>query len=225
MVEELKLEKLYAQRGIELITPGAGTRILDRIINQKVAGVVAISADWKRARSVGLSGQLPPMFSDLGTVDTSLDSSDADASILESLSGTPEADRLDVVIDLVRQIAATVFDIAATDIGVDETLNDIGLDSMMAMDFRVRINTMFAIDLPVLELLRGVSISSLAVRVLAELQLPGSEVREDEQSEPDASEDGDVDRLLEQLSEAELRALLAELEDGPAVPEADGTQP
>lgn len=222
MVEELKLEKLYAQRGIELITPGAGTRILDRIINQKVAGVVAISADWKRARSVGLSGQLPPMFSDLGTVDTSLDSSDADASILESLSGTPEADRLDVVIDLVRQIAATVFDIAATDIGVDETLNDIGLDSMMAMDFRVRINTMFAIDLPVLELLRGVSISSLAVRVLAELQLPGSEVREDERSEPDASEDGDVDRLLEQLSEAELRALLAELEDGPACPKQTG---
>lgn len=132
---------------------------------------------------------------------------------------------MDVVIDLVRQIAATVFDIAATDIGVDETLNDIGLDSMMAMDFRVRINTMFAIDLPVLELLRGVSISSLAVRVLAELQLPGSEVPADQRSEPDASEDGDVDRLLEQLSEAELRALLAELEDGPAVPEEDGTQP
>ena len=35
MVEELKLEKIYAQRGIELITPAVGTRILDRLINQK----------------------------------------------------------------------------------------------------------------------------------------------------------------------------------------------
>ena len=32
-------------------------------------------------------------------------------------------------------------------------LEDIGLDSMMAMDFRVRINMMFSIDLPVLEIL------------------------------------------------------------------------
>ena len=35
MVEELKLEKIYAQRGIELITPAVGARILDRLINQK----------------------------------------------------------------------------------------------------------------------------------------------------------------------------------------------
>ena len=48
-------------------------------------------------------------------------------------------------------------------------LDDIGLDSMMAMDFRVRINAMFSIDLPVLEILRGVSVNSLADRVLAEL--------------------------------------------------------
>ncbi|MBX9640651.1 MAG: SDR family NAD(P)-dependent oxidoreductase, partial [Mycobacteriaceae bacterium] len=205
MVEELKLEKLYAQRGIELITPGAGARILDRLINQKVANVVAISADWKRARSAGLGAALPPMFSDLGTADTSADASDSDASILDYLSGIAEADRLSVVVDHVRQIAATVFDIAATDIGVDDTLNDIGLDSMMAMDFRVRINTMFAIDLPVLELLRGVSINSLAVRVLAEL--PGSEVHTDQSAEPEAPADGDVERMLAQLSEAELRAL------------------
>ena len=48
-------------------------------------------------------------------------------------------------------------------------LDDIGLDSMMAMDFRVRINMVFSIDLPVLEILRGVSVNSLADRVLAEL--------------------------------------------------------
>ena len=72
MVEELKLEKIYAQRGIELITPAAGARILDRLINQKTPNVVAISADWNRARQVGLGGQLPPMFSELGTAETSL---------------------------------------------------------------------------------------------------------------------------------------------------------
>ncbi len=53
MVEELKLEKIYAHRGIELITPAAGTRILDRLINQKLPNVIAISADWAQARRAG----------------------------------------------------------------------------------------------------------------------------------------------------------------------------
>ena len=66
MVEELKLEKIYAQRGIELITPAVGARILDRLINQKTPSVVAITADWGRARQAGFGGRLPPMFSELG---------------------------------------------------------------------------------------------------------------------------------------------------------------
>ena len=40
----------------------------------------------------------------------------------------------------------------------------------MAMDFRLRVNAMFAIDLPLLELLRGVSVNSVAARILSELQ-------------------------------------------------------
>ena len=77
MVEELKLEKIYAQRGIELITPAAGTCILDRLINQKMPNVIAINADWMRARRAGLGGQLPPMFSELGTAESSPDAGDS----------------------------------------------------------------------------------------------------------------------------------------------------
>ena len=91
MVEELKLEKIYAQRGIELITPAAGTRILDRLIKQKIPNVIAINADWMRARRAGLGGQLPPMFSELGTAEASPDAGDSDSSIVDFLSGCPEA--------------------------------------------------------------------------------------------------------------------------------------
>ena len=169
MVEELKLEKVYAQRGIELITPAAGTRILDRLINQKIPNVVAISADWTRARHAGLGGQLPPMFAELGTAETLADAGDSDSSILDLLSVCLPTDRLDVVASHVRQIVAAVFELAVTDIGLDDILDDIGLDSMMAMEFRLRINTMFSIDLPVLEILRGVSVNSLADRILTDL--------------------------------------------------------
>ena len=72
MVEELRLEKVYAHRGIELISPSAGARILDRLINQKAPQVIAITADWGRARQVGFSAGLPKMFAELEATEVPL---------------------------------------------------------------------------------------------------------------------------------------------------------
>jgi hypothetical protein len=90
-------------------------------------------------------------------------------------------------------------------------LDDIGLDSMMAMEFRLRINTMFAIDLPVLEILRGVSVNSLTRRVLVDLRSIHGEAHITEHSPAPVVND-DMDRLMDELSPADLRELLAELE-------------
>ena len=116
------------------------------------------------------------------------------------------------------------------DIEPDDMLDDIGLDSMMAMDFRVRINTTFSIDLPVLEILRGVSVNSLAVRVLAELRFDTRRGALGHRGARGARGDGaitgprrdDVDRLIDELSEADLRELLAELEAQPVDPQPEG---
>lgn len=233
MVEELKLEKIYAQRGIELITPAVGSRVLDRLITQQVPAVVAITADWGRARQAGMGGRLPAMFADLEAAPTSASGGEAGSSILDVLASTPEADRPAVVGEHVRALVAAVFDCAVSDIEPDDMLDDIGLDSMMAMDFRVRVNTMFSIDLPVLEILRGVSVNSLSDRILADLHtihgevpaapdpLPAGAVTAGAvDGQPPATDD--VERLIENLTDAELRALLAELEAPTAGPDLGG---
>ena len=56
-----------------------------------------------------------------------------------------------MVTEEVRRLVAVVFDCAVADVEPDQGLDDLGLDSMMAMEFRVRINGVFGIDLPVLE--------------------------------------------------------------------------
>lgn len=221
MVEELGLEKLYAQRGIELITPAVGARILDRLITQRIPEVVAISADWNRARQAGMGRRLPSMFSELGGTESSAAESESDGSILVALAGVPEAERPAVIADHVRRLVASVFDCGVDDFDSDDMLEDIGLDSMMAMEFRVRINMVFSIDLPVLEILKGVSVNSLSERILAELHTIHGEVpvvRETPEAPADAESpspevaDADVDALIDELSDDELRALLAELE-------------
>ncbi len=217
MVEELNLEKLYAARGIELITPAVGALILDRLINQQPPDVVAISADWGRARQAGLGTRLPMMFAELGTSETVPGSGESDGSVLMMLATTPEADRPAVIADQLRQIVATVFDCAIEDFDPDDMLEDIGLDSMMAMEFRVRINMTFSIDLPVLEILRGVSVNSLADRVLAELHFIHGDVATSGTESAPATEtpdlDDELDQLMAELSDAELQELLAQLEN------------
>ncbi len=215
MVEELGLEKMYAQRGIELITPAVGVRVLDRLINQRVASVVAISADWGRARQAGLGGRLPLMFSDLHAPERDSAEGASDGSVLSVLAATPDIDRPAVVADHIRGLIATVFDCGKDDFASDDMLEDIGLDSMMAMEFRVRINMAFSIDLPVLEILRGVSVNTLSDRILAELHSVHGEVPTAGQTEPSSPpKNGDVDLLMDGLSDAELLELLGELETG-----------
>lgn len=226
MVEELKLEKVYAQRGIELITPAVGARILDRLINQNVANVVAITADWNRARHAGLGGSLPMMFSELHLTETSPHRTDSESSVLDILAATAEADRPTVITEHVQRVVAAVFDCAVTDIEPDDMLDDIGLDSMMAMDFRVRINSTFSIDIPVLEILQGVSVNSLSNRILAELHSihGGAPAATDVSTPPQPIIVDDVDELMNELSDADLRELLAELEASAAEPNPDGAQ-
>lgn len=214
MVEELNLERIYAQRGIDLITPAVGARILDRLINQQTANVVAISADWSRARHA-FGARPPMMFSELGTADPHSAEAESDGSVIMALAATPEADRPAVIAEHLRQIVATVFDCAVDDFESDDMLEDIGLDSMMAMEFRVRINMVFSIDLPVLEILRGVSVNSLADRILTELHTihgaaPTAATDESPPPQPAALDD-ELDRLMGELSEDDLRELLAEL--------------
>ncbi|AEV70716.1 polyketide synthase family protein [Mycolicibacterium rhodesiae NBB3] len=223
MVEELKLEKIYAQRGIELITPAVGMRILDRLINQRVANVVAITADWNRARHAGLGGRLPSMFVELERVETSTEHGDAETSILDVLAVTAAQDRQALIAEHVRGVVAAVFDCAAHDIDPDDMLDDIGLDSMMAMDFRVRINSMFSIDIPVLEILQGVSVNSLSDRILGELHsIHGEAPAATEGSTAPTSEVDDVEALMNELSDADLLQLLAELETSDSEPGAAG---
>ena len=115
-----------------------------------------------------------------------------------------------------EQIAATVFEIAAADIGLDDALDEIGLDSLMAMDFRVRVNAMFAIDLPLLEILRGVSVRFGGRSNPRRSSIGGTTGRGVKQRPDDQRRRRRVDGLIDQLSDAELREILAELERQPA---------
>ncbi|GLF93019.1 polyketide synthase [Streptomyces yaizuensis] len=237
MVEKLGLEQMYARRGIELITPEAGARILGRLIGQRPAQVVAITADWASARSASPGAQLPPMFGDLGAADadhpaqTATDAAAGADAVLAALRRTPEPDRPDALAAHLHAIAALVLKLDPADFGDDANLSGLGIDSLMAVEIKYRVEATLRADISVLDLLQGVTVRDLAARILPLIVLaePGAP------AEPGGSPPGDPSEttatgadtpggeapgdelaaLLAQVPPDELERLLDELEADP----------
>ncbi|MFE9020826.1 type I polyketide synthase [Streptomyces sp. NPDC007808] len=222
MVEQLGLEQMYARRGIELITPEAGTRILGRLIGQRPAHVVAITADWATARATSTGGQLPPLFAELGTrhgdAHREDEAADADA-VLDALCRTPQADRLGALAEHLHEIVALVLKSDPAEFGQEENLSNLGVDSLMAVEIKHRIDATLRADVSVLDLLQGVTVLGLATRILPLLALEKSgdpALTEPATPHPAPSGEGpqeeELAALLAQIPPDELEQLLDELE-------------
>ncbi|KJK43524.1 hypothetical protein UK23_32885 [Lentzea aerocolonigenes] len=208
MVQQLELEQIYARRGIELITPEVGMQILGRVLQQRLPHLVAITVDWATARETSLTGQLPPMFSELEVRGGGepLDEGDADA-LLVNLRRAGESERPGVLRDYLRDVTARVLGLESEQVSTEENLNSLGLDSMMAIEMKHRVEAVLRIEVSVLDLLQGATITGLAEGLVTRLQLGTS----DSPAEP-ADEVDELELLLSTVAPDELEALLRELE-------------
>jgi len=219
MVEQLNLEHMYARRGIELITPEAGMQILGRVLHQRPPHLVAITADWALARETSLSGLLPRMFEQVEGADQAVETDDTDArAILVELAQATEAEREGILVGCVAGMAAKVLGLDEAQVSVTETLSSLGLDSIMAIEMKHRIDSALQVDISVLDMLQGATISGLAEKLLANLAVLGvaTPVEDETQGPADSVEDGgqldELEQMLAQASPDELELLLRELE-------------
>lgn len=219
MVEQLKLEQFYTRRGIELITPEAGTQTFARVLGQRPAQLTAIGVNWATARETSLAGTLPPMFSLLGERDdgTAAKAESETASLLTRLGEAPAEERTAIVTAHLRDVTARVLQFDAAGFGEQEPLTSLGMDSMMAIEIKHRIEATLRVDISVLELLQGATITGLAARVLSTLQ---SGPAESGSAESGPAESGpaesdlveEIERLIAQVPGSDIEQILSELE-------------
>jgi NADP-dependent 3-hydroxy acid dehydrogenase YdfG/acyl carrier protein len=170
MVEQLQLEQFYARRGIELITPEIGTQILGRVQGQSPAHLAVISANWAMARETSPLGSMPPMFALLEEQDkesSTAESAEETVSLLAQLGDVQENDRHEFLAAHLQDLIARVMQLDPTQFSSQESLSSLGMDSMMAVEVKRRIDRSLKVDISVLELLQGMSIAQLSTRLLA----------------------------------------------------------
>jgi len=210
MVEQLNLEQFYARRGIELITPEIGMQILGRVQGQAPAHLTVISANWMIARETSPLGTMPPMFALLGEQGeelTASESAEDTASLLMQLGETQAVDRQEFLETYLQELIARVLQLDPAQFSSQESLSSLGIDSMMAVEVKLRIDTSLKVNVSVLELLQGISIAQLATRLLALLHLNGAE-----SAGSVALSLEEIQQLVTELDSNELERLLAELE-------------
>lgn len=210
MIDKLNLAQHYTRRGIELITPEVGMQILARILGQSPVQLTAISANWSLAREMSPLGVLPPLFSLLGEQAGEAATSDADnsnGSILQRLSSVQIVDRQSLLESHLQELVARVLQLDPSQFRSQESLTSLGMDSMMAIELKHRIEASLKVDVSVLELLQGTTVVQLAARTLSSLHLDGSSAPADGSLSME-----EIQQLIEQADSDELERLLTELE-------------
>lgn len=90
-------------------------------------------------------------------------------AFVAAFKAAPAEERQAVVLEHLRGRLAAVLGVPAEKIDPQRGLNQIGLDSLMAVELRIAIEHLMGIDLPVMGLMQGENLVELAARILSNL--------------------------------------------------------
>ena len=161
-------QRRWASQGLLMISPTEGVRMLQDVLFASDAASVA-ALPFVRARMPRSAG---PFFDRLLTVANakSLDV-DATSDIVSDLRQADERDRHRIMSAFLAQQVMRVLALpSANRVPVDQSLMEIGMDSLTAMELRNRVQSVLHVRVAVGELLQGPTIDELSTRLLAATQ-------------------------------------------------------
>jgi acyl transferase domain-containing protein/aryl carrier-like protein len=198
--------------GVSSMTPEQGTEILRRLLRDDTPQVMAIAFKVEQWCQHFPEAANSPLLDDVRESSAG-GGGGGGGQIRAKIASTPADERIALIQQYLGETLMRVLQLEGSKIDPDQSLNRMGLDSLMAMELRNRVQTDLQTTVPIVKLLKGVTIAQLS-RLLLEL------VEEDLE---DTADSGEVDPLIaeiESLSDEEAARLLAE--DGDDTSEPNG---
>jgi acyl carrier protein len=197
-----RVEHLTRQ-GIMPFTPQQGVRLMERMLELDLIQCMGVAMDWAKI----LGSFTPPMLLRLSEELLAADGrAKKDSAVRKDiLAAEPEERRPLLEQFLVEQIAQ-VLKCSPDKVDAHQPLNRLGIDSLMAVELKNRVEADLETPVPVTALLQGPSLSQLATQLLEGLDAPAL----DAPSAPEEAEDG-LEAQVEGLTDEEVDALLRDL--------------
>jgi myxalamid-type polyketide synthase MxaE and MxaD len=187
-----------AQRGLGTLAPDQALAALERVLERGDAQVAVVPFDLARWRQFYPAVGDLPLFALLQGPEPP---AAAPASAAAAPATTPES-----LTAYLRDLLARVLGQPATRVDLDRPLTRLGIDSLMAVEVRNRIETDLGVMLSIVSLLRGPTVVQLAEQIRGDLEERGEPVP----AAAPASREPSLE-AVQGLSEAEVDSLLVDL--------------
>ncbi|ATB51487.1 bifunctional LLM class flavin-dependent oxidoreductase/SDR family oxidoreductase [Corallococcus macrosporus] len=174
---------MLERQGIGSMSPPQGLAALDRALTQPDAQLAVASLDWPRFFRAFAHARTTPLLAEqvkeAGEGAEPARSPEAGA-LQAALSEAQPGARSELVREYLRTQVARVLARSSARLDVNASLMSLGLDSLMSIDLRNRIESDLGVVIPMVNLLRGPSIAQLVDDVLPALTLAGAETEMEE---------------------------------------------
>ena len=183
-----------ARRGIEALPLARAFRCLDEILAGAPPSVGAFDVRWDRWGETVILDDYDPAAS---MVDR-LDSVAGSGSFAERFVGADPDDRLGVTQDFLKETLGQLLNLDREKVSLEIPLLDMGVDSLMSVDFELALETGLGTGSPLVQLNIQESLAGLSTRVVQKLSEAPTIVPA-EGPDVDALSDSEVDRMLKEL--------------------------
>ncbi len=224
-----RVHEYWESRGIHRISPGHVLTALELLIPQSIARIGVIKLDWQLLREFFPQiTHFPLVRYLLAEAQERVSAQDGTSgavsgSVLSHIQAAPPAERAQLMISYLCEQLASVLRVPAHRLDTEQPLTALGLDSLMAIELKNRIERELQVRIPIVTFLQGPSITQFASQVLEQIAAPPvaepvlAAVAADKGRE--AVDAQHLLSQLNQLSDTEVDKLLAQmLRDNPRQP-------
>ncbi|HEU4597695.1 MAG TPA: type I polyketide synthase [Pyrinomonadaceae bacterium] len=159
-----------ARRGFGSISPREGLEALDRLFGQETAQAGVIPIDWTLVRQSSPSVAALPLFAHVAfAAEEVAGAGEARGPqprlTRDVLLAAEPAERGQLLADYLGALVSRILGVGQSALDPLRPLNTLGLDSLMAIEFKNAIETNLGVALPMVMLMRGPSIVELSAQV------------------------------------------------------------
>jgi NADP-dependent 3-hydroxy acid dehydrogenase YdfG/acyl carrier protein len=212
--------ELLTRRGLLGFSPKQAMAALGLMLQRQPVQMGVMRIDWQKIAMSVPGGAIPQRLSSLASSGIFDQQGGEEGSrIREALLHASPEEQEAIVQAYIREQVARVLGASADALDADQTLNELGLDSLMGVELKNRVESDLSITVPMRDLMAGPTINLLTTVLLNQLGMSSatpsaaavsSRSRADEASAQLDKQD-EVSAMVDQLSDAEVDALLQEV--------------